>query len=203
MYFCSVTSSAFSRTSTASSPSWLRTIQNTWTFSPDVLGCQWDIGGLLQDCGISSALAMGFLQSGTKPSIEFVEKKRMVMSSTLSSMLTSGGCHGPLTRYIKLQVAHAPGMPGTFSSPPRICVTHVQWCMPGSLTSGFLWSRGRENVPGIPGPCAIHNFTYLARSSLWLHTLPSVTTELSCYILKQEALRKVMYWNDTSLRAHT
>ena len=27
-------------------------------------------------------------------------------------------CHGPLTRYVKLQVAHAPGMPGTFSPPP-------------------------------------------------------------------------------------
>ena len=25
-------------------------------------------------------------------------------------------CHGPLTRYVKLQVAHAPGMPGTFPS---------------------------------------------------------------------------------------
>ena len=23
------------------------------------------------------------------------------------------------------------------------CVTHVPWCMPGSLTSGFLWSRWR------------------------------------------------------------
>ena len=27
------------------------------------------------------------------------------------------------------------------------CVTHVPWCMPGSLTSGFLWSRG-EKVAG-------------------------------------------------------
>ena len=26
--------------------------------------------------------------------------------------------HGPLTRYVKLRVAHAPGMPGTFSPPP-------------------------------------------------------------------------------------
>ena len=25
-------------------------------------------------------------------------------------------CHGPLTRYVRLQVAHAPGMPGTFPS---------------------------------------------------------------------------------------
>ena len=27
-------------------------------------------------------------------------------------------CHGPLTRYVKSRVAHAPGMPGTFSPPP-------------------------------------------------------------------------------------
>ena len=60
--------------------------------------------------------------------------------------------HGPLTRNVKLGVAHAPGMPGTFSPPPRVsdpdmhhgtCVTHVLWCMPGSLTRGFLWSRWR------------------------------------------------------------
>ena len=60
--------------------------------------------------------------------------------------------HGPLTRYVKLRAAHAPGMPGTFSPPPRVsdpdmhhgtCVTHVPWCMPGSLTSCFLWSRWR------------------------------------------------------------
>ena len=40
----------------------------------------------------------------------------------------------------------------TLSPPPRVsdpdmdhgtCVAHVPWCMPGSLTSGFLWSRSR------------------------------------------------------------
>ena len=60
--------------------------------------------------------------------------------------------HGPCARYVKFRVAHGPGMPGTFSPPPRTsdpdmhhctCVTHVLWCMPGSLTSGFLWSRWR------------------------------------------------------------
>ena len=60
--------------------------------------------------------------------------------------------HGPLARYVKLRAAHAPGMPGTFSPPPRVsdpdmhhgtCVTHVPWCMPGSLTSGFLWIMWR------------------------------------------------------------
>ena len=82
------------------------------------------------------------------------------------------GIYGPLARYIKLRVAHAPGMPGTFSPPPQVsdpdmhhgtCVTHVSWCMAGSLTSGFLWSRRRENVPGIPGACATCNFMYLVR----------------------------------------
>ena len=55
-------------------------------------------------------------------------------------------------RYLKLLVAHAPGMPRMFSPPPRVsdpdmhhgtCVTHVPWCMPGLLTSGFLWNRWR------------------------------------------------------------
>ena len=38
------------------------------------------------------------------------------------------------------------------------CVTHVPWYMSGSLTRG-RW----ENVPGIPGACATHKFTYLVR----------------------------------------
>ena len=57
--------------------------------------------------------------------------------------------YGPLARCVKWRVAHAPGMPGTFSPPPRVrdpnmhhgtCVTHVPWCMLGSLISGFPWS---------------------------------------------------------------
>ena len=81
-------------------------------------------------------------------------------------------CHGPLTRYVMLRVAHAPRMPGTFSrhrlqrkplvSHPSIhhgaCITQVPWCMSGSLTRG-----GGENVPSIPGACPNRNFTYLAR----------------------------------------
>ena len=60
--------------------------------------------------------------------------------------------HGPLARYVKLRVAHAPGMPGTFSPPSGVsdpdihhgtCVTHVPWCMPWSLPNGFFWSRWR------------------------------------------------------------
>ena len=49
----------------------------------------------------------------------------------------------------KIAGAHAPGMPGTFSPSSQVsdpdmhhgtCVTHVPWCKPGSLTSGFLWN---------------------------------------------------------------
>ena len=56
--------------------------------------------------------------------------------------------------------AHAPGMPGTFSLPPRVsnpdmhhgtCLTHVPWCMPGSLTRGFLWiPRRGKTFPAFP-----------------------------------------------------
>ena len=41
------------------------------------------------------------------------------------------------------------------------CVTHVPWCMSGSLNRG-----GGENFPGIPGACATRNITYLARGPL-------------------------------------
>ena len=48
----------------------------------------------------------------------------------------------PLARYVKLRIAHAPGMPETLFPPPRVSDTDIMpWCMPGSLTSGFLWSR--------------------------------------------------------------
>ena len=62
---------------------------------------------------------------------------------------------GPLARYVELRIAHAPGMPGTFSPPPWVndpamhhgtCETHVPWCMPGSLISSFLWSRWRGKL---------------------------------------------------------
>ena len=38
------------------------------------------------------------------------------------------------------------------------CVTYVPWCMSGTLSH-----VGGENVPGIPGACATHNFTYVVR----------------------------------------
>ena len=58
--------------------------------------------------------------------------------------------YGSLIRYVKLWVAHTPGITGTFSQPPRIsdpdmhhdpCVTLVSWCMPGSLARGYLWNK--------------------------------------------------------------
>ena len=55
---------------------------------------------------------------------------------------------------------HAPGMAGTFSPPPQVsdpdmhhgtCVTHVPWCLPGSLTSSYRWSRRRgKTFPAFP-----------------------------------------------------
>ena len=60
----------------------------------------------------------------------------------------------------KIADAHAPGIPGTFSPSPQVsdpdmhhgtCVTHVPWCMPGSLYSSFLWNRRRgKTFPAFP-----------------------------------------------------
>ena len=81
----------------------------------------------------------------SKNSVEWTETFQTELLWSIEPLV-----NGPLTRYAKLRVAHAPGMPGTFTPPPRVsdpdtyhgtCVTHVPWCMTGSLTSGFLWSR--------------------------------------------------------------
>ena len=59
-----------------------------------------------------------------------------------------------------------------FFPPPRVsnpdmhhgtCVTHVPWCMPGSLTSSSLWSQWQGKNTRHPGACATHNFMYLMR----------------------------------------
>ena len=88
--------------------------------------------------------------------------------------------HGPLIRYVKLRVAHAPGI---FSPPPRVsdpdmhhgtCGTHVPWCMLISRTSGFFEVCGGENFFfEIPGACATRNFTYLVRG-------PWIPVDVSC-----------------------
>ena len=63
-------------------------------------------------------------------------------------------------------------MLGTFFPPPRVsdpdmhygtCVTHVPWCMPGSLTSGFFWSRWRGKRFQHSRRVRTRNFTYLLR----------------------------------------
>ena len=64
--------------------------------------------------------------------------------------------HGPLARDVKFRVAHELIMLGTFSPSPRISdpdmhhgtwVSHVPWCMPGSLTSSLLRIRWRGKRP--------------------------------------------------------
>ena len=74
----------------------------------------------------------------------------MVQEKKLGSICTQS--HGSLAGYVKLRVAHVPGVPGKFSPSPLIsdldmhrgtCVTHVQRCIPGSLISGFLLTQWR------------------------------------------------------------
>ena len=72
----------------------------------------------------------------------------LVVASTV--LLVYHCCHGSLARYVKLRRECWERFP----RPPQVsdpdmhhgtCVTHVPWCMPGLLTSGFLWSWWRGN----------------------------------------------------------
>ena len=57
---------------------------------------------------------------------------------------------GPLARYVKMQGCACAGNAGNDFLPSQVsdpdmhhgtCVTYVPWCVPESLTSGFLWSQ--------------------------------------------------------------
>ena len=80
--------------------------------------------------------------------------------------------HGPLTRYVKLRVAHAREFRERFPSPPisketasqrsRHASRHVRLAR-AVMYVGIAYPHWGENVPGIPGACATRNFTYLVR----------------------------------------
>ena len=67
----------------------------------------------------------------------------------------------PLARYVKFRIAHAPGMPGTFSRHRGLaiptCIMARTW---RTCRDACLWGK---NVPGIPGACTTRNFMYLVR----------------------------------------
>ena len=70
----------------------------------------------------------------------------------------------PCHRLQRKPLASDPGMHhGT-------CVTHVPWCMSGSLNHG-----GVENVPAISGACKTRIFTYLAKGPYHGHWEPGDT----------------------------
>ena len=88
-----------------------------------------------------------------------------IASYNESTYIHGSSVHGHRARYVNLRVAHAQGMPVTFSPPLRVsdpdlyhgtCVTHVPWCMPGLLTSGYRWSRWQgkrsRHSPRMPNP---------------------------------------------------
>ena len=120
------------------------------------------------------------------------------------------GCmkaHKHLTRYIQLCVAHAPGMPGTFSQPPWVsdpdmqhgtCLTPVPWCIPGLLTRGFLWSWRRGKLSCIPGACATHNFAYLVRDP-WPTAIWSAWYQRrSNFEMNMVPISILYYWNSVT-----
>ena len=96
-------------------------------------------------------------------------------------------------------------MPGTFSPPPQVsdpdmhqgtCVTHVPWCMPGSLTSNFLWSRRRgKTFPAFPAhaqPAILRSWQEV-HGSLMVLTHWCLVTKMSCKELESssEAMNNV------------
>ena len=109
--------------------------------------------------------------------------------------------NGPLARYVILCVAHAPGMPGTFSPPSWIsdsdmhhgtCVTHVPWCMPGSLNSCFIWIRWR-------GKCSRHS-RRMRNPQFYVSGKRSITINVAVRSLSRLPCHRVMNQRELILK---
>ena len=74
------------------------------------------------------------------------------------------------------------------------CVTHVPWCMSGSLTRG-----GGENVLDIPVACATRNFAYLVRGPWYKSPVSELLDVEACLILSSENINSV---STTACAAH-
>ena len=115
--------------------------------------------------------------------------------------------NGSLAKYEKLQVAHAAGMPGTFSPPPRVsdpdmlhgtCVTHMSCCMPRSLISGFLWSRWRGKRSR-HSRCTRNPHFYVSRKRPM-----ALIRRMSFYLpqLVSDFFSQLQQWSSVSLMTH-
>ena len=110
----------------------------------------------------------------------------------------------------KIACAHAPGMPGTFSPPPRVsdpdmhhgtCVTPVPWCMPGSLNSGFLWSRRRgKTFPAFPAHAILQFYQSGKRPMEAYHMTRENTLDTHLRALQVIIGWKTILWYDKPLR---
>ena len=110
----------------------------------------------------SSCCGVSFSQVGTIPCADLVHCRAAISGQEVIVFGTSatGDTVWASCQIRKIAGAHAPGMPGTFSPSPQVsdpdmhhgtCVTHVPWCMPGSVTSGFIWNRRRgKTFPAFP-----------------------------------------------------
>ena len=123
--------------------------------------------------------------------------------ATLASI---GLGNGPLTRYVKLRVTHALGMSGTFSrvSNPDVhhgtCMTHEPRCMPGSLTSGFLWSCWRvkrsRHSRRMPNP---QFYVSGKRPMEWRQLNSKLKPALGCYQFYTKGKSAVRYMSKKNL----
>ena len=89
-------------------------------------------------------------------------------------------------------------MPGMFSPPlwysnPNMhhgtCITHVPWCMPGSLTGGFLWSRWREKRSQHPRHMQNPRFCVSGKRPMYGPINPSLWVYVSL------RLAELIHWN--------
>ena len=79
------------------------------------------------------------------------------------------------------------------------CVTHVPWCMPGLLTSGFLWIQRRGKRSRHSRRMLNPQFTYLVRGPLQRQGIATFTCNTGNIIWN---IKRLGIWSNLSVYSH-
>ena len=102
----------------------IATLIEKWRHFNRIAFPSWSLSrfGLIKECLAADILMchseLNQVHSSQLLGLEWTGEKLFTVSSYTEDISPAWSRHGPLIRYVKLAVAHAPGMPGMFSPPP-------------------------------------------------------------------------------------
>ena len=117
-----------------------------------------------------------------------------VMGLSVGSHLREAS-HGPLTRFVKLRVANATGMPGTFSPPPQVNDPdmHHGTCVSAVMHAGDIYIAHHAKHKCLYIRCNISATYFIIRNMRHSISYTFITNCITCFLGKPSCSCSLIY----------